>query len=718
MSERKSTLAAKITLRVSIMIFAILLLIGIVVDIIVRDSNQDLYNNRISDTIALMDKGIDNYFNNLEGIINLVSDTELIKQHDGYITSYKNQTAPSGQKIKMDPEKMGKYEREVYDQLELFTKQFSSIEEFCLGLEAEGNYVQYPASDRSSNYDCTTRSWYKNAKARNGKIDISDAYRSSNGVASILVSKFFNDDKGKGRGVLTMTADLSYLKEICDATRKGTKQDGYIILSDKTGTIILDQSDKANNFLPVTDIIPQFEFNKKENFIYKMGGVQYDIRVHPSSNRYLPLNYIMITPYAVVNKVNSIFVMFMAIAIIISAAIAIVISIFIANSITKPLKDTVSILKDISEGEGDLTKRISVKGHDEIAQLSSYFNKTIEKINKSISTVMTESNSMLDIATKLSNSVSDTACSVNQIDSNITSIKNQIVNQSAGVEETSSTIEEIKGNISNLNHNINKQSISVAQSSSAVEEMVANIRSVTEILKKNSTSVSELSESANIGRRVVNDNVELIKEITKSSEGLIEASEIIQNIASQTNLLAMNAAIEAAHAGDAGKGFSVVADEIRKLAETSGEQGKTISTVLTALNELILKVTDASLDLQTKFDIIFDNTRTVSEQEAVINSAMEEQNSGSQQILEAMHEITSITEEVLQSSMLMEQGAKEVSIEMQKLFDITTEINSGMTEMTSGMNQINNAIQDINVKTNDNQSSIIHVTDTLNTFKV
>ena len=718
MSNRKSTLAAKITLRVSIMITAILILVGIIVDTIVTEFNHELYNSRISDTIALMDKGIDNYFNDLGGIINLVADMELIKQSDGYITSYKNQTAPSGQKIKMDPAKMGRYEREVYDQLELFTKQFSSIEEFCLGLEAEGNYVQYPPSDRSSNYDCTTRSWYKNAKAKNGKIDISDAYRSSNGVASILVSRFFNDDKGKGRGVLTMTADLSYLKDICDAIRKGTKQDGYILISDKTGTIILDQSDKANNFLPVTDIIPQFEFNKKEEFIYKINGVEYDIRVNPSANNFLPLNYIMVTPYKVVNKVNSIFLMFMVGAIIISAIIAIIISILIANSIAKPLKNTVAILKDISEGEGDLTKRLTVKGHDEIAQLSSYFNKTIDKINMTISTVMSESSSMLDIATKLSNSVSDTACSVNQIDSNLSSMKNQIVNQSAGVEETSSTIEEIRHNISGLNHNINKQSISVAQSSSAVEEMVANIRSVTEILKKNSSSVTELEESANIGRRVVNDNVELIKEITKSSEGLIEASEIIQNIASQTNLLAMNAAIEAAHAGDAGKGFSVVADEIRKLAETSGEQGKTISTVLTALNELIHKVTDASLDLQTKFDIIYENTRTVSEQEAVINSAMEEQNSGSQQILEAMQEITQITEGVLQSAMMMEQGAKEVSIEMQKLFDITTEINSGMQEMTSGMNQINNAIQDINVKTNNNQESITLVTDTLNTFKI
>ena len=320
MKERKSTIAAKITLRVSVMFFLVLLTIGILIDVIVRKFNQQQYNNRVVDSIALMDKGIDNFFDNLSGIINLVADKPLLKKSDGYITSYKYTKVETG-KIKMDPEKMGPYEKEVFNELKLFTEQFSSIEEFCLGIEAEGNYVQYPASDRSSNYDCTTRSWFKSAKEKKGEVDISDAYRSSNGIASILVSKYFNDEYGNGRGVLTMTADLSYLKEICDSIRSNPREDGYVLISDKTGTIVLDQSNMENSFHPMTDIIPDFEYGKEKNFVYKIGDLKYDVRVVSSNNKFIPLNYVMMTPYDTVNKVNSVFFKVMICAIILSSVI-------------------------------------------------------------------------------------------------------------------------------------------------------------------------------------------------------------------------------------------------------------------------------------------------------------------------------------------------------------------------------------------------------------
>jgi methyl-accepting chemotaxis protein len=402
----------------------------------------------------------------------------------------------------------------------------------------------------------------------------------------------------------------------------------------------------------------------------------------------------------------------------VAVAVISVLIYFLATSITKPIVNVSLTLKDISEGEGDLTKSLVLNTKDEIGELARYFNLTLEKIKTLVLTIKQKSIALFDVGNELAANMSETAAAVNQIAANIQSIKSRVVNQSASVTETNATMEQITVNIDKLGGHIEVQTSSVAQSSSAIEEMLANIQSVTQTLIKNGENIRELTESSEVGRMGLQEVSSDIKEIARESEGLLEINAVMENIASQTNLLSMNAAIEAAHAGEAGKGFAVVADEIRKLAEDSGEQSKTISTVLKKIKESIDKITKSNDAVLNKFESIDRGVKIVAEQAESIRNAMEEQGEGSKQILEAIGRLNEITRQGKGSSTEMLEGSKEVIQESKNLERVTQEITGGMNEMAAGADEINKAITQVNGISTHNKENIEMLVKEVSRFKV
>ncbi|MDR0636234.1 MAG: methyl-accepting chemotaxis protein [Treponema sp.] len=404
--------------------------------------------------------------------------------------------------------------------------------------------------------------------------------------------------------------------------------------------------------------------------------------------------------------------------VICSILIAGVLTFIVVSRIAAPIVNVAQTLKDISEGEGDLTQTIKVNSKDEIGELALYFNQTLEKIKNLIITIKKQAVALSDISTELVSNMTETAAAINEITATIQSIKGRANNQSSSVAETNATMKKITANINKLNKHIEEQTSSVTQSSSSIEEMLANIQSVTQTLVKNGNHVKALADASEVGRSGLQDVATDIHEIATESEGLMEINAVMQSIASQTNLLSMNAAIEAAHAGEAGKGFAVVADEIRKLAENSSVQSKTISTVLKKIKDSIDKIIKSTDAVLNKFEAIDNKVKIVANQEMEIRNAMEEQGSGSKQILEAISNLNNITRMVKSGAEEMSEGSKDVIKESHSLEMLTHEINNGMAEMASSAEQINIAVNRVNSISGENKGSIDVLVQEIAKFKV
>ncbi|MCL1993390.1 MAG: PAS domain-containing methyl-accepting chemotaxis protein [Spirochaetes bacterium] len=208
---------------------------------------------------------------------------------------------------------------------------------------------------------------------------------------------------------------------------------------------------------------------------------------------------------------------------------------------------------------------------------------------------------------------------------------------------------------------VRSQADTVNQSSSSIEGMVASIRKVTETLARNAQNVTDLEKAAEVGRAGLGGMAADIQEIAKESEGLLEINAVMENIAGQTNLLSMNAAIQAAHAGDAGKGFAVVAGEIRKLAESSGNQSKSISAVLKKIKSSIDKITKSMGGVIEKFEVLDSGIKTVAEQENNIRMTMEAKEQINTNLLYALGEVNRITSQADEASRLLLENVRSKS---------------------------------------------------------
>ena len=440
--------------------------------------------------------------------------------------------------------------------------------------------------------------------------------------------------------------------------------------------------------------------NSNEVSIFFDGGTIIALGKMPLLNWYITAFVHVTSALFVSSPISAVF--FLTIFVIL--LIFVTINFFIRTTF-KPLEEMVNMLKEIA-AEWDLTKRLKIRRRDEIGALANFFNLTFDKMKNLISVIKMRASRLSDTGTDLAFRMNETTSEVNEIAANIGAIKEQAENQFRAVKESGEAMDRIMARGGSLHDHITVQAESVTRSSAAIEQMFANIHSVTETLIKNTGNIQSLAQSSQAGRTNLQNVSMDIQKIAKDSEGLLEINSVMENISSQTNLLSMNAAIEAAHAGEAGKGFAVVADEIRKLAESAAEQSKTTSGVLKNIKESINSIAQATGGVLEQFELIEREVNTVSEQEAGIRSAMEEQEIGGKSILEAVSRLNEVTGEVRRASEDMTAECKEVLRQSNNLEGLTRLIDDGIKEISAGSDQIGGTVNHINGISEQNKADI------------
>ena len=685
-TKKRDSLATRIIISITVLTSLLLCIVGSVLFARIKKINGYQFTGQLANTMRLMDQSFTAYLGTHSKTVGMLA------------TIAEN-----------EPE-------EIEDIAEYIVDSDEDIISAGIVTEA-GEILCYP-------YENVTQEeadiWYQTAVDFDGYPRFSELYKKADGTLVVCgTQSYYGEDGVGGVAFLEITAD-AFIRLFGDETTMG---DIKFVMIDEVGNVLFNPFTTELAFTKAN----QVGIKALETYIPGSWGISNEVlfgetpsevRILSAQNDYIRVDYCIIIPHSYLNSSTNEVLRTVAIALIAACIVSFVFALLIAGGITKLLKHITEVLFNISQGDGDLTMRLPVLSKNELGQLCESFNITMDKIAGSIKHTLGQTKTMKEIGDSLSEEMTSSATAFEEIDQNLSSIRDQVENQSAGVEQASSTMGEIANSITELTNHINQQATSVNSSTASIEELVENINSVSAILEKNTVSVNELSDSAEKGRGLVIKAVDMTNKISDEAAALIETSSLIRNIANQTNLLSMNAAIEAAHAGEAGAGFAVVADEIRKLAEDSNRQGKKINDVMKHLREMITGMANAAHDMQTQFDVIFNNTQTVSKQEDIIKTAMDEQSEGSKQVIFAIRDINTVTQKVREGAAVMEQDTGAIMNEMQRLTDVTQQINTAMGEISTGVKELNNHMQEVHVLTQKNSEAINTVTNEVGQFKV
>ena len=379
----------------------------------------------------------------------------------------------------------------------------------------------------------------------------------------------------------------------------------------------------------------------------------------------------------------------------IAAIIVLTLLVALAFMVLRPIKNMNRQFIEISSGNGDLTSKIRTRSSDEISELGGSFNTFTEKLRALMIGVKDIIHRLEGIKSELTTSAEESSSAIEQISANLSSVDDQIVVLDNNIAENVTAIEQVTENISSMDKQIVNQSAMVEESTSAITQMISSLGNVNSIALAKRVTTQALTDVAKEGKKKISTTADNFDSVVAQIEEIQQFASTINDIAAQTNLLSMNAAIEAAHAGDTGRGFAVVAEEIRKLADSASRSSRVITDKITGITEAVVG-TSMNVNLTTDvFDRISREVIDTVNAFTEIEHAVAELNTGGEQILQSTYQINDITTNIRNGSADIKTGTKVMLESSAQIKDVSTRVTSGMTESTTGAQEVVRAMNSL-----------------------